>query len=74
MPTARTVTVDLTRVCGKAVQAWWFDPRTGDALDAGRLPQSASREFTPPADAKRIIFAVQAQPVIDAPAPTGNTP
>jgi hypothetical protein len=50
MPTARTVTVDLTKMCGDAARAWWFDPRTGEAHPAGVFPLSGSRDFTPPGD------------------------
>jgi hypothetical protein len=50
MPTARTITVDLSRICGKVAQAWWFDPRTGQAQSAGEFSASGPREFTPPAE------------------------
>jgi hypothetical protein len=50
MPTARTITVDLARVCGRAACAWWFDPCTGKAQPAGEFPTRGTREFSPPAE------------------------
>jgi hypothetical protein len=55
MPTARAITVDLTKICGKSVQAWWFDPRTGEAQTAGSFAASDSREFTPPAEGDWVL-------------------
>jgi hypothetical protein len=55
MPTARTISVDLTRLCAKTVQAWWFDPRTGAAQPAGNFAASDCREFTPPADGDWVL-------------------
>ncbi len=48
MPTARTVTADLSRVCARAVQAWWYNPRTGEAEPAGEFTARGLREFAPP--------------------------
>jgi len=48
MPTARTVTVDLTKMKGTHFSAWWFDPRTGKQIDTRDFPLSGSVEFTPP--------------------------
>jgi len=31
LPSRRTVTVDLSRISGREVRAWWFDPREGTA-------------------------------------------
>jgi hypothetical protein len=48
VPTGRPVTVDLARLSGTRVKAWWFDPRTGDATAIGEWPREGRREFTPP--------------------------
>jgi hypothetical protein len=55
MPTARTVTVDLTKICGELVLAWWFDPRNGEARPAGEFPTSGNQEFAPPADGDWVL-------------------
>lgn len=49
MPTARTITVDLSRLRAPAA-AEWFDPSDGtyQAVAASPLRNSGSREFTPP--------------------------
>ena len=55
MPTARTITVDLTKICGTRVAAWWFDPRTGTAQGAGEFPTGSSREFAPPGEGDWVL-------------------
>lgn len=47
---------DTTRLSGTALRGWWFDPRTGDPIDAGSVPREPSVQFFPPetgADAGR---------------------
>ncbi len=50
MPTARTVTVDMSSLKGPAT-AKWFDPSNGTyrAVQGGQLPNKGTRQFTPPA-------------------------
>ena len=43
-----TVTVDLGKVSGASVQAWFYDTHTGLAQDAGRFEDKSPREFTMP--------------------------
>src|SRR5580765_2196555 len=47
LPSRRPFTADLTRMSGKAVAAWWFNPRTGYATFAGQYPTTARQEFIP---------------------------
>ena len=49
MPTARTITLDMSRLRGPAT-AEWFDPGAGTfkVISGSPLPNSGSREFTPP--------------------------
>lgn len=44
----RTATVDLGKVSGAGVVAWWYDPHTGLAHTAGQFEQKGAREFTTP--------------------------
>jgi hypothetical protein len=44
----RPPTVDLSRLNGTTVQAWWCDPRTGAVSDAGRHARTGVRRFVPP--------------------------
>jgi hypothetical protein len=49
MPTARTVTVDMTRLRGPAT-AQWFDPTSGvyQVISGSPFPNTERRRFTPP--------------------------
>jgi hypothetical protein len=50
VPSRRTFSVDLSRIQGSTVKAWWFDPRTGESESAGEFVTGGSRAFTPPAE------------------------
>lgn len=45
----RVVELDLTRLSGQQLAAWWYDPRTGVAQALGFVPKEARASFTPPA-------------------------
>jgi hypothetical protein len=40
--------VDTTVLPGPDLKAWWFDPGTGIAIDAGSVPKAPSVDFFPP--------------------------
>jgi hypothetical protein len=48
MPSARTVTVDMSRLVGQAVAVSWVNPHTGKSQSAGRFAPSGLRQFAPP--------------------------
>ena len=48
LPTSRAITVDMTKISGSQARAWWFDPRSGEASDAGAFATQGLREFSPP--------------------------
>lgn len=48
LPQNKPVRIDLSKLSGKTIHVWWFDPRTGKATDAGTVPVSASHSFSPP--------------------------
>jgi hypothetical protein len=48
VPASRAFTVDLEKLSGGTVKAWWFDPRNGTAKAIGEFPRTGSREFSPP--------------------------
>ncbi len=48
LPTARTVTVDLSQVSGERARAWWFNARSGASQSAGEYPTGRPLPFTPP--------------------------
>ena len=43
-----TVTIDLSKLSGKQIQAQWYDPRHGSFAKIGTLPNDGKHEFTPP--------------------------
>jgi YD repeat-containing protein len=53
LPTGRRVSVDLRKLRGPKLKAWWFDPRTGTATAAGEIASDAPREFDPPGEPGR---------------------
>jgi hypothetical protein len=55
MPTARTITVDLSKLAKGRVDAWWFDPRIGKATAAGTFVTEGSKQFTPPAEGDWVL-------------------
>ncbi len=48
LPMGGTVTVDLSRITGGKVRAWWYDPRNGKATAIGEFAGNGKREFTSP--------------------------
>ena len=47
-PAGRVFSVDMTKIAGGKVRAWWFNPRTGKAESIGEFPSQGKREFAPP--------------------------
>jgi hypothetical protein len=43
----QTATLDLGRMAG-AVRAWWYDPRNGNAYQAGKYSNGGAVNFTSP--------------------------
>jgi Putative collagen-binding domain of a collagenase len=56
MPSARTITVDMTQLVGHAVHASWMNPRTGKLQLAGRFSPTGSREFIPPGEGDWVLI------------------
>jgi hypothetical protein len=42
------VTVNLEKLSGKRLNAWWFDPRTGQVTSIGTVDQAPQQSFTSP--------------------------
>jgi hypothetical protein len=55
IPTARTVTMDMTRVSGATARTWWFDPRTGQSTLIGDFSTTGSRSFTSPSSTDWVL-------------------
>ena len=67
MPSARTFTVDLSKLSGTRAQGWWYNPRTGKSTSAGDFATGAKRKFTPPADGDWVIVLDDASRKLPAP-------
>jgi hypothetical protein len=47
-PVGRAFKVNMDKIAGPVVKAWWFNPRNGQATALGEFPNTGQREFTPP--------------------------
>jgi len=48
VPAGRKFSVHMDKIAGAKVKAWWFNPRDGKAAAIGELPNTGTKEFTPP--------------------------
>jgi len=51
-PNGMTLQIDLRKLAGPTVKAWWFDPRSGSANPIGEFKNTTVQEFVPPVAAK----------------------
>jgi hypothetical protein len=47
-PAGRPFTVQMSKISGAQVTAWWFNPRTGSATRIGTFPNTSNHSFTSP--------------------------
>lgn len=57
-PVGRVFKVRMDKLSGGKVNAWWFNPRDGGAIDAGEFPNIGEREFIPPAPGEHIDWVL----------------
>jgi hypothetical protein len=62
--------LDLTKLKGRELHSWWFDPRTGNSFKAENIKKSASVLITPPTAGKGNDWIL----VIDSPSEKFNAP
>lgn len=67
MPSARTITVDMSALANGQANAWWFEPRSGRALSAGTFETRGSRQFTPPSEGDWVLVMDDASKALTAP-------
>jgi hypothetical protein len=48
IPTGKNLSVNLERIAGDEIKAWWYNPRTGEAEVNGTFTKKGTREFDPP--------------------------
>lgn len=54
LPTGKSVTLRMDQIAKKDVKAWWFNPRTGEAIVIGLFPSGVPQTFTPPGISKEL--------------------
>ncbi len=52
-PMGHTLRIRLDRIAGEKVQAWWFDPRSGQSHEAGTFATAGPHDFEPPGEPGR---------------------
>ena len=55
LPTKRSLTIDVTKLSGTKVNAWWFNPGNGEALRIGEFVEKKRIAFEPPADGDWVL-------------------
>jgi hypothetical protein len=53
IPNGRAVRIDLAKLSGDHIKAWWYDPREGGANPAGEFEKKGAMEFVPPVSDKQ---------------------
>jgi hypothetical protein len=54
----KPVTINLERISGTTIRAWWYDPRTGKAQAIPDFTKAPTREFTPPAGGEDWVLVL----------------
>jgi hypothetical protein len=55
LPNGGTVTVNLGKISGNKVKAWWYNPITGDATEIGTYDNSGTKTFYAPASDDMVL-------------------
>jgi hypothetical protein len=66
LPSPRPLTLDLSQLSGRRLQAWWFNPRTGQATPAGEWKRKSGdafprHTFMPPAEGDWALLVEDAR-------------
>jgi hypothetical protein len=57
-PVGRAFTVRTNLLSGTKLNVWWFNPRTGEAISAGRIEKTVTHRFTPPDPGETIDWVL----------------
>ena len=55
LPVRRSLAIDMTKLSGESVNAWWFNPRAGTAVSAGQFTDKKRIAFSPPEDGDWVL-------------------
>ena len=48
----------MSKIAGASVQAWWFNPRNGEATRLGSFANTGERDFTPPTPGEMLDWVL----------------
>jgi hypothetical protein len=57
-PVGRKFAVNMNKITGAKVKAWWFNPRDGTAKEIGTFDNKGAREFTTPDQGEMIDWVL----------------
>ncbi len=57
-PVGRKFSVNMSKLTGAKVKAWWFNPRDGSAQAIGEFSNSGEREFNPPTPGEALDWVL----------------
>jgi hypothetical protein len=72
-PVGRALKVHMDKLTGARVKAWWFNPRTGVATEAGEFPNAGQRAFVPPDKGELIDWVLVLDDAAKGFPPPGQT-
>jgi hypothetical protein len=72
IPIGRPVAVRLDVIKGPRVKAWWFNPRTGEAREAGEFPNKGTAPFVPPDPGEHLDWVLVIDDLAKNYAPPGG--
>ncbi len=58
LPQHQSVEVNAQKISGKKINAWWFDPRTGDSVNLGKFRNNQNYTFRTPAKDKDWVLII----------------
>jgi hypothetical protein len=70
LPTKRTLTIDLGKLSGEKIIAWWINPRTGEARQIGEFTDKKPQAFEPLANGDWVLLLDDAARHFPKPAET----
>jgi hypothetical protein len=56
LPNGGNITVNLGKISGSNVKAWWYNPATGDATEIGDYTNSGTQQFTTGNDDRVLVI------------------
>ncbi len=58
LPQNKPVKIDLSKISGISKKVWWFDVRSGKAIDGGTVKGNRTQSFTPPREGKDWVLVI----------------